>query len=172
MWRLKREHTEDDVLQEAAAVFLDIRQRYADVLDGPKHLMGLYKTALMRRLHDMAVSSSKLSERYVLEADLPRLADEDGVEMAPIDYLCEREGATDQPNAHIRVALREAPLEVRQVVNLLSTIPSDMAILMTAARKARRMRAFNNKHLCELLGYDPKTTDLIGTCRQYFSQTE
>lgn len=46
--------TEEDALQECASVFVHCRNKYAGKLDGPQHLMAIYKTALQRAWHTFA----------------------------------------------------------------------------------------------------------------------
>ena len=172
-WRVVRTHTEEDALQEAAALFVFLQQKYEGRLDGPNHLMGLFKTSLRRLLDDLATKETRVSSREILATDMPLYwEDASDEEVSPLDLVCIESNNIGLPSSHLGLLLRQAPIEVKQVFNLLATIPHEMVKTIETAWKAKRRTPFSNVHLCRLLGYDSKEKDLIGACREYLLKQE
>lgn len=59
--------SEEDALQECAAIFVHCRNKYACKLDEPKHMMSLYQTALTRAWHTYASKDPHFRYSYLEE---------------------------------------------------------------------------------------------------------
>ena len=164
LWRVNRTCSDEDALQEAACLFFRMRKKYEDKVDGPNHFMGLYKTGLARMLHDLSKVSSSIDSNEVAESALPFDSEEDA---SVLDALMADSGQYHSPSAHMDLMIRQAPQEVKSVLNLLMQMPHDVATVVEAAWKKTGQKSFGNKHLCKLLGYDYKTTDLVSLVQTY-----
>ena len=181
MWRFWGQHEFSDLLQESACVFYEVRRDYADKVDSPQHLMAIFKTALFRKvIHDVSQRSRKKNDREVIESLLPNggrdkhvlLEDADWSGLSRLELAAVKSDFNPLPDAHLSTLLKEAPKEVRQVFNLLTSMTTEVATTIETAQKAKRRAAFNNQHLCDLLGYDPNEIDLVGMCQEYMLQAE
>lgn len=119
LWRVQRTKDRDDCMQEAYCVFMRVVEKYPDV-EAP-HFMALYKTAWTRAFHDFATEDSALRGREVLHSQMER------DDAKPMEAMGETHN-----EGELRVLLRQAPREVRMVLNLLLRAPQE--ILDTALR--------------------------------------
>ena len=181
MWRFWGMHEFDDLLQEAACVFYEVRRDYANKVDSPQHLMAIFKTALFRKVvYDMSQKARKKKDRELTECMIPDLVGEAGqhsptiraASFSKLERVAMQGDFNPYPSSHMSVLLKEAPKQVRQVFSLLTSMTTEVATVIETAQKAQRRACFNNKHLCDLLGYDSSEIDLVGMCQEYMLQAE
>jgi len=104
--------TEEDALQECAAIFLHCRNKYAGKLDEPKHLMALYQTALTRAWHTFA-SRDPHFRCVFMDDDTPSYDPEPTYNGGPLSVLL------SQCDAELRAlitAIAEAPSEFLGII--------------------------------------------------------
>lgn len=147
-WRCDSIHDLDDLIQDAFLVFDKVKNAYPRVIE-PAHFMSLFKTALRNHITDKA--------RYV-----------------QIKRVCHIETASDVSEFYggvgevtneglLRVALAEAPEEVRAALDILTNRPYALR------RTSKRRRRYNlNAKLRRLAGIEGKF-DITGTLKQILS---
>ena len=175
MWRFWGMHEFDDLLQEAACVFYEVRRDYADKVDFPQHLMAIFKTALFRKVvYDMSQKARKKSDRELIECMISDTVGETGeyVPFSKLERVALQGDFNPYSSSHMSILLKEAPKQVQQVFSLLTSMTTEVATAIETAQKAKRRACFNNKHLCDLLGYDSSEIDLVGMCQEYMLQAE
>lgn len=156
----------DDVYQEAYVKFLELRDKYAGVIDSPKWFMALYKTSLANRITDFANQGNRF-RRQVCFTDLGDTMGQDG-ELVPYQELLPGDEDTE---AVFEIKLDEAPDYVRQVLSLVVHSRPDMLDAMTESWFERgKRKEGGNQFLCSLLGYDHREVDLVYAVRHYLEE--
>lgn len=150
LWRVSATMTEEDFLQEGYLVYMKCAKYYPDA--EPKHFMSLYKTALERRIVDLA----NLDTRNRTAST----TDETGTE---------RDVAGDLENdGYLRVLVKQAPAEVVQVLTLFLNAPSELLqMAMTSWRRDGHLEAGGNRQVAQWLGMPP-TAKPLDAVRDYF----
>lgn len=155
LWRLNGTHYHEDAMQEARVVFLRCAQRYPDV--APAHFMALYKTSLANEVNDLSKLATDAREALPLDAD-------DG-EGTPISY--ESVGELDNDGA-LAVLIRQAPTEVKMVLNLFLTAPQELVELaMRAWRRKGRYKDDGEKAISQMLGLPAGTEPMRRTAEHF-----
>lgn len=153
-WRVEATMQWGDVLQEAYLVYARCCERYPDA--EAKHLMSLFKTAWANHFTDLAAKDSR--HRTTMEAD-------------NLASIRDRVGDTEN-EGQLRVLLRQAPSEVRMVLNLFLNAPQEIVEALTAQPPAKRGRkskadlASSNDRINRALGL-PLGTDVLKLVRTY-----
>jgi hypothetical protein len=157
LWRVARTKDRDDCMQEAQIVFLRCARMYPDV--NARHFMALYKTAWTNAFHRFSRNDTRLREAEALS---------DGRE-------CNMEAMGETCNeGELRVMLRQAPREVRMVLNLLLRAPQELADIALSGFTANDGRARNgvskaaSARINAMLGLPPESNTLERV-REYFS---
>lgn len=158
-WRVRLScPTREDAMQESMLVFVKCKRQYCDtgkVICRP-HFFSLYKTSVCNRFHRLANKDTKIRglEQPMLEDAETNLHD-------PI-------GETEN-SGFLAVMVRQAPEEVKLVLNLLLQAPNELlgmalsgSVTMSDNRLSRRLVA--------LLGL-PKGSDPLGATRAYLQQS-
>lgn len=156
-WKVSRTLERADLMQEAYIVFMRCAGKYSD-MDTPQHFMALYKTAWTRHFTDMANADTE--SRFITEMPRSRY-DDNEVEVETV-------GDRDNDGA-LAVMLRQAPAEVKMVLNLFLSAPQeilDMA-LGTWNGADKRCKAGGSKKICQMLGLPPEL-DVIKITEEYF----
>ena len=162
-WRFSDAMEFDDAYQEAYVKFLELCSKYQGKINSAKWFMGLYKKALENKITDFANQSNRL-RRQVCFTELGDIISPYG-EM--LSYQEALPGSTDT-EATLEIKLEQAPAEIRQVLILLVHSRPDMLSAISDSWANRGKRKENgNQFLCNMLGYDARTTDLVGAVKQY-----
>lgn len=148
LWRVECLMSFDDCLQEAQLVFLRVKRTYPTIGEGP-HFMSLYQTSLTRRFHDLSMEATALREHELPQA-IPDL----------------RVGDTAN-EGELRVMLRQAPREVRMVLDLFLRAPQEIADLAFAGWRKDRQKG--SDRINALLGLPPGS-DSLQRVEDYFRQ--
>lgn len=160
-WRVERTQERDDVFQEARCVFLKVSGRYPDV-DAP-HFMALFKTAWQRRFTDLAnADTARRVEVPLSMIATPPDRDEYEYEYDPPGEL-DNDGAAS-------VLLRQAPSEVKQVINLFLNAPQEILELALAGWNDVRDGRYStggSRRLCRLLNI-PDDVDVMAMAERHF----
>ena len=155
-WRVKHTMTMEDAMQEAHCVFLKCKAKY-QVEDGA-HFTALYKTAWTRHFSDLSVADSdqRTHERQ-LEHKTPREKYE----------ALESMGETDN-DGYLAVLLRQAPAEVKTVLNLFLSAPQEVLDIALAGfwTKDNHMKVTGDRRLSRVLGV---SEDALEATQKYFS---
>ncbi|MNK87230.1 hypothetical protein D3C87_1071610 [compost metagenome] len=159
MWKVERTQQRADVMQEAYLVFMKVSRRYPE-LDDPRHFMALYKTSWTRRFTDLANADTADRVTVGMGSTAPG---EDGEQ--------EREfvGVTDNDGT-LAVLIRQAPAEVKQVINLFLSAPQeilDVALAGWTGKRDERYATGGSRRLCRLLGL-PDDLDVMDMVERYF----
>lgn len=147
-WRVEQSMERRDCLQEAWLVFAKIAERYPDV-EAP-HFFALYRTAWTRRFDDLSTRDSRVRSHEIVRG---RYADADREMTIGPEHIGELSNAGE-----LLVALRQAPREVRMVLELVLRAPQEVVEMALAGRGER---------LCGLLGIAPGR-DVLAEVRAYF----
>lgn len=158
LWKVRSGMEREDLVQEAYLVFMKCSARYPE-LDTPQHFMALFKTALMRRVCDLASADSAYRERH---CHMGERYDDDG------DAISLQEPVGELQNEGIlATVLRQAPSEVLLVLRLFLSAPQEMLEIALAPTQREDARS---RHIGRLLGL-PEGFDALGAVRSYFSET-
>lgn len=150
VWRVERIMTIDDCLQEAQLVFLRVSRTYK--VTEAKHFMALYKTSWTRRFNDLSDENSAVRDNEVLSAK----------DAMPLDRV------GDLANeGELRVMLRQAPREVRMVLELILRAPQEVVDIVFAGWRKDRQRG--SERINAMLGL-PLEQDTLQRVEKYFLQ--
>lgn len=155
-WRVARIMDHDDYMQEAHCVFLRCAARYP-VVDTPQHFMSLFQRTWLNRVHDLSRSNSAAA----LEVK-PGL-DEDGEER----MVAEPVGDTECLG-FVTVLIHQAPDEVRSVLALLLSAPSELLELALQSLRGKSDRSLN-RWLNDRIGL-PQHHDTVARVRAHFME--
>jgi hypothetical protein len=166
LWRVKPLLEWEDAVQESRLIFVKIRRMYRGV--APQHFMALYKTALMRRMLDLALEAYRHRSFIVNESDLAAISSEDGDEVpVTLADIAGNNGAENE-GAVVEMILG-APDEVREVLSLFLLAPKDLLDRAYEVWKSRGgKKPHGNRFLCTVLGYNYGTTDLTSSVSKHF----
>lgn len=147
LWRF--DGLEDgDVLQEGYEIYVRCADRYPDV--EPRHFMALYKSALHNRFTDLANEATKHRHQNL----------DDYVHTTTIGSL--------ENDGYLRTVIRQAPAEVKMVLNLFLNAPTELLELaMTSWRAQGRIKAGGNAQVAQWLGL-PAGSKPLDVVRDYF----
>lgn len=151
LWRVERAMTIDDCIQEAQLVFLRVKRTYPKIGDGA-HFMGLYKTSWTRRFHDLSQEVTDMCMHEEPSADLRR------------GDL--RMGETNN-DGELCVMLRQAPREVRMVLDLFLRAPQEIVDLAFSGWRKDKKRG--SARINAMLGLPPNT-DPLQCVHDYFTE--
>lgn len=155
-WRVSTHMEYEDILQESYVIFLKLKNKY-DEIDTPQHFMSLFKTAWFNHFTDLSHKDTNL--RCMVSST----NDEDG---QLTDYII---GETDNEGA-LRMLIKQAPEEVRMVIQLFLNAPTELLELASTAWKDSGHNSDKgNGLLCKLLGFQ-EGTDVISIVKNYFSE--
>lgn len=156
-WRLQATMEWDDVMQEAYLVFLRCSNKYPGLQEA-KHFMALFKQAWIRQVTDLAY----LDSRHRVSSTSTEIA-EDG-------YIQEQVGELDN-DGQLSILMRQAPSEVRMVINLFLNAPQEIvdALLSGWTGRDKRCRNGGSARINKALGLDPQM-DVLGLVEDYFRQ--
>lgn len=162
-WKLERTMTEGEIRHEAMVMFFDLVRRLTRrgiKIDNERHLMALFKTAWTRRFTTFTNRDTvQKTEILLSDLNIDVLSETDTSGDDALDLVSARH---NENMGFFERLLDEAPQEVKQVLLLLLAAPQEVLQMIFANRN------FTNCRLCELLGYDPKTTDLVKAVHKYF----
>lgn len=151
VWRVAGSMERSDCLQEAQCVFIRVAERYPEVND-PRHFMALYKTAWVNQFADFCRAERKVREH---EVHVP---------------IMDRTGDTCN-EGELRVKMRQAPREVRMVLNLLFNAPQEILDIVMSGWNDKRSRTGVSKASAErlnaMLGL-PVEMNTLERVREYF----
>lgn len=147
LWRFNSiDYEYDELICEAYLVFRKCKKKYKGK-DAPL-FMNYFKQSLMNRFNTLTLRSFKLKENVVSGC------------------VSEREDLIDV-NSKFNELLMAAPKEVKDVVSLIFNSPRELLKAVGFFKKKSR-GFYNNKLLCELLGYDERHWDLSKSVQEYF----
>lgn len=141
-WKVARTVPREDLMQEAHVVFLRCRAKYVEVTE-PKHFMALFKTAWLHHFTDLA--NADTAERCVYSST----PDDGGVELERVGEL--------RNDGELAVRLRQAPHEVKLVLQLFLNAPQEILDLALHSWRATDKRMLNGGtgKINKLLGLPP-----------------
>lgn len=156
-WRIQRTVPWEDMMQEAALVFLKCRGAYPD-LDTPQHFMALFKTAWTRRFCDLAAADT--ADRVLVSENRTSMDDE--------EYTPDSVGELDT-DGELAVKLRQAPSEVLSVLHLFLSAPQELLDVALAGWRGRdaRCKSGGSAQVCRLLGL-PEELDVLQMVEDHF----
>lgn len=158
-WRVESIMEWKDVMQEAYIVFMRCAAKYP-VVDTPQHFMTLFKRAWVNEYHDLSNEATRLR---LFVSDHKEL---DEGESLPVEQV----GETDN-GGFLAVALRQAPEEVRRVINLMLHAPQEMLDIILADWRGhnRRRTDGGGARINAALGL-PKDLDVYKIVHDYLKQ--
>lgn len=156
MWRVMRNHTREDMMQEAYIVFMRCAGKYP-IIDTPQHFMALFKRAWTNHITDLSVKESAHKATF---ADQPPPRDEDFLPAEPVGDL--------DNMGYLSLMVEQAPREVLMVLNLFLNAPQELLELATKAWATQgRRKPDGNAMLNRMLGL-PADADPIGKVHDHF----
>lgn len=158
LWRVERTHTHEEAMQEAFITFMRCAARYPTV-ETPQHFMALYKTSWINEFNDL---STKATAAKAEVSD--RLFNEESEEILAQQII----GNLDN-DGFLAVMLRQAPNEVKMVLNLFYNAPTELLQMASAAwRQNGNYKADGDRMVAKMLGLPPDSTPVSDT-HDYFS---
>lgn len=157
-FRVENTHTREEYMQEAYAVYLRVRNKYAETVTEPQHFMSLFKRAWTNELNDLATKAT----RHRMFVQMPTIRSEDGDEL---DY--EPVGELNNEGM-LATLIRQAPRDVAMVMNLFLSAPQELLELALASWREDARSNRGSQHICRLLGLDP-STDVMRRVEEHFS---
>ena len=155
-WKVQHLFTWEEALQELRAKFCQCREKYKDVLDGPNHLMGLYKTSCFNWLVTHARKDTDFREFFDVDADA--------------DAMLNYRNPSESDNEGIAlVMLSNVPKDIAQVFSILATAPEEVIEMVSLAIRTNKKSRIANKTICSMIGEDHKSLNMIQRIRSYFS---
>lgn len=152
-WRVATSMTHADCVQEAYLVFHRCT-RYE--VENAKHFMALFKRAWINQFTDLTNNDTKHRA-----AQLPQDMEEPD-RPEPV-------GETDNAG-YLRVLVQQAPHEVKLVLNLFLSAPSELLeMAMQSWRGAGKLDAGGNRHVARMLGL-PEDSRPLDAVQSYFGQ--
>lgn len=161
-WRVAEIMEKEDVMQEALFIFLKLQRQY-NYIDNAAWFMGLFKVAFSNHFNDL---SNTTTRQKVLKEALNKPSAMSGTEEG-VESILVHEHNTNE--GYFVCIIEQAPKEVRAVLSLLATAPTELLEEVTQAWRVQgRYSPEGKEHLSKLLGYDAATVDLIQTVVDYF----
>lgn len=159
LWRVSRVREREDLLQDAQEVFLRCAARYPD-MDTPQHFMSLYQRSWINHVNDLSNDQTKIKA----EVGMQRGTSEEEYDWEPVGDL--------ENDGYFAIKLRQAPNEVKQVLNLFLNAPQEILDLALGSWKGRDRRCTTggSKKICRLLGL-PDELDVMQMVSDYFTET-
>ena len=157
LWKIAATHDLDDAMQEAWFVFRKCDATYPDT--EPAHFMALFKTALNNRTMNLAKTATRVRSSIFLshQADSELIMEVDA-----------QIGETDN-SGYLSRLITQAPAEVKQVLSLFLSAPSEiLEAAMDAWQGSGKRGAGGNEHVCKLLGL-PDGSKPLDAVQEYFS---
>ena len=158
-WRMASWYDFEDLIQDGFLHFYRVRERYKDVKDKP-HLMRLFQTCYRNHIHDLANKRTRTPEHLFVDLITP-----DSSEYDVLDRL----KGIEEEIGPLLVLLRQAPSEVREVLELFLT-DSGLCKLSGPTLRFDNARETFNAKLCRLLGKNSERCDVLGSVRVFFSE--
>lgn len=153
VWRVEHSMDINDCVQEAYLVFLHTTKSYPLCSD-PRHFMKLFQTSWTRRFHDLSAADTRQRAREVSPQG------KDFGERLIGDMANEGE---------LLVMLRQAPRDVRMVLDLMLRAPQEVLdVALGSTRRDKRKRANGSERINRLLGL-PLDQDTLGRVQDYFT---
>lgn len=163
-WKVSKSMEFEDVMQEARLLHWELVQRYPEV-DTPQWMMSLFKTSWYHHFTDLA--NNDTNQRVLVSECQFNVIDEDG--SAYDSVISQAMGETENAGM-LRMAIKQAPSEIKQVINLFLNAPSELLDLMSASWTEKgKKKVMGNQMLCQALGRKPGT-DVLGEVRAYFTE--
>lgn len=158
-WKVQRSIPREDLVQEAAVVFLRCKRKYLE-LENAAQFMALFKTAWARHFIDLA-NEDTASRILVQQSSL--VLDDGG------EYASEVQGDSNH-DGELATMLRQAPREVNLVLNLFLNAPQELLDVALGSWKGRDRRCVTggSKRICQLLGL-PEDFDALKAVEDYFT---
>lgn len=162
-WKIADTHDRDDFLQEAWMVFDKCSRMYPDV--EPKHFMALYKTALDRRVLNLALAQTRRRARETPKHHQTKCHLDAPQNVANSQPIGELENA-----GYLKRLVTQAPYEVRLVLNLFLSAPTELVgAAMLAWQHHGHPKAGGNEHVRQLLGL-PEGSKPLDMVEDYFTK--
>lgn len=156
LWKISATHDLDDAMQEAWFIFRKCDAMYADT--EPAHFMALFKTALNNRTMNLAKVATRVRNTVSIHQHDPEL-------IVSVDMEV---GETDNAG-YLKRLVAQAPAEVKQVLSLFLSAPSEiLEAAMDAWQSSGKRGAGGNEHVCKLLGL-PAGSKPLDAVQEYFS---
>jgi hypothetical protein len=141
--------SEEDALQECAVVFTRCLNNYAQKIDNPAWLMGLYKVAIVNQWNTFA------------EADRRLRMSRDPEYLAP---MIEASPRVDVNCGPLAASLHSASAELRQVLTMIASAPTDLLDLIFAPRTPELVNR-QLRRMCRI----SRDVDLLSELREVVS---
>lgn len=157
-WRVSHSMEYEDIKQEAALVFVQVRNAYPDV-ETPQHFMSLFKTSWFNHFTDLSNKDSAL--RTIVPECNCETEDNEPVTLEMV-------GDTDNQGM-LHLMITQAPADIKQVLSLFIHAPVELLELATMSwRSNGKYRSEGNAMVSKLLGI-PESEDVLGKVHRYFA---
>lgn len=156
MWRVEGSMEWADVMQEAYIVYLRCCSKYPDI-DTPQHFMVLYQRAWVNQFTNFANADTKL--RALVSENVLSPA-ESGASFESVGELMN--------DGHLALMIKQAPSEVRMVLNLFLSAPTEILDLaLSDWKQDQRRKTGGSAKICRMLGL-PADLNVIQMVEEYF----
>ena len=145
-----------ELVNEGYIVWDKISKTYKTIQE-PRHLMSLYKTALKNRFQTLVQVGFAYQKNFEFLK-----SNED-----TLDELFSKKKYINASSVEFRTLINQAPKEIKDILILILETPQEAVDLL--GLNIKRRRGFNNNPLlCQVLGYNPSTTNLVKMFKEYF----
>lgn len=166
-WKVSGYLEFEDLMQEAYATYLLIKDRYGTVVDSQAHFMSLYKSSLRNKITDLSLKATDHRKNSTIYDQV----DEDS-EDSILDLLV---GLEDN-EAIFDDLVANAPSEIKSVINYVTqpekSVEENQKFWSQQERiwKLQGKKKFlGNEYLCSRLGFDHNHVDLVGMTIEHFT---
>lgn len=163
-WRISRIYQYDDIMQDSYVLFMELKNRYGGTVDNARWFMSLYQRSFINMFTDLSnvntneehtTPISHLGKSYTEEDD--------------DDLFFDTQLGTEENEGYLEIMLKQAPDEIKTVLNIILNSPTEMRENLIQAWKAHgKKKDFGNEHLCLMAGLDPKKVDIVQSISTYF----
>jgi hypothetical protein len=174
-WRTSRTHDQNDLIQEAFFIFDKCIKRYVTHYEdfnnkpagSPAHFMSLYMNAWNNRFTDLVRYEKKIQRSTTFSDTIYENDESEDDEHHVINLI-----PACAEDSSLTLKIREASSEIKTVLSLFMDAPSELVDLaMSSWKKNGKLKPAENSHLCELLGFDKSTTNIVKIFEDHFIRT-
>jgi|SRR3990167_8072454 len=164
-WRVGEITSKEDLIQESLYIYYKCKNKYKKIWnENAKWFFSLFKSSFINYFHGLSVKNTeKMDNEICIDVE------ENYEEFISI-YAINRQ---DYNEGYLLVLIEQAPEEVGAVLSLLFNAPKELLEEVGIAWRLRGKRKVQqNEHLCNLLGYNSDSVNLLDAVFNWFNSKD